>query len=140
MAHKESSVDFDHVRKASHDVARAEGLDLVVLFGSAGRDFRSAEDLDLAIRGPASPDMIHLTNRFSVVLGRSDVDLVDLRTADPLLLRIVAEEGRLLYESDAGTFTRFASYAARRFFDTRKFRDLERQRIHDFLERAEKRE
>ena len=55
-------------------------------------------------------------------------------------MRIVADEGRLLYESEPGGFTRFASYAARRFFDTRKFRDVERRRIHDFLERAETRE
>lgn len=140
MAHNENSVDLGRVREIVRDVARAEGLELVVLFGSAARDFRSARDLDLGVRGPASPDLVKLTDRLSVALARSDLDVVDLRRADQPKLRIVAEEGILLYESDPGTFTRFASYAARRFFDTREFRELERQWIHDFLERAEARE
>lgn len=140
MAHKREGVDVDRVRNVVRDLAPTEGLDLVVLFGSTATDPRSARDLDLAVRGSASPDMVRLTNRLGVALGRSDVDLVDLRRADPLLLWIVAEEGVLLYESEAGAFTRFASYAARRFFDTRKFRELERQLIHDFLERSEARE
>jgi predicted nucleotidyltransferase len=137
MAQQEQRLDLDRLREVVRAVAGDEGLDLVVLFGSSIRGESSPQDLDLAVRASRPLDLTHLTNRLCVALGRSDVDLIDLRRSDPLVLRIVAEEGVLLHEAEAGAFTRFASLAARRFFDTRKFREVERLQIHDFLERVE---
>lgn len=115
--------------------ARSEGLDLAVLFGSTARGEPGAEDLDIALRGKRPLDLIALTNRLTVALGREDVDLVDLRVADPVLLMRVAQEGVPIYEAEPGLFDRFHSLAARRFFDTRKFRDQERDEIRDFIQR-----
>lgn len=115
--------------------ARSEGLDLAVLFGSTARGEPGAEDLDIALRGKRPLDLIALTNRLTVALGREDVDLVDLRVADPVLLMRVAHEGVPIYEAEPGLFDRFHSLAARRFFDTRKFRDQERDEIRDFIQR-----
>ena len=39
----------------------------------------------------------------------------------------------LLYEATPGELARFVSLASRRYADTRKFREVERQEIQDFL-------
>lgn len=128
-------MDIEELRKRIRPLAGAERLDLVVLFGSCARRRDVAGDLDLAVRGNEPLDLVALTNRLTTILATQDVDLADLRVADPVLLLGVAEGGVPLYEAEPGAFSRFQSLAARRFFDTRKFRDMERLEIHDFLER-----
>ena len=85
--------------------------------------------------GAAAIDTVQLTNRLTVLLGRQDVDVVDLRTADPVLLMRVAGEGRALFESTPARFNAFYSLAARRFADTKKFRDAERDWIEEVVSR-----
>jgi len=128
-------MDITELGTRIRPLAEAEGLDLVVLFGSAARGQDDAEDLDLAVRGGEALDLVALTNRLTTTLATQEVDVVDLRIADPVMLLSVAEEGVPLFESEPGTFTRFQSLAARRFFETRKFRDMERLEIRDFLAR-----
>lgn len=76
-----------------------------------------------------------LTHHFPRETGIQEVDLVDLTRADPVLLALVARDGVPLYESEPGAFARFASLAARRFADTRKFRDAEAEEVREFLAR-----
>jgi predicted nucleotidyltransferase len=97
MVQQKQRLDLDRLREVVLAVAGDEGLDLVVLFGSSIRDGPNPEDLDLAVRASRPLDLTHLTNRLCVALERSDVDLIDLRRSDPLVLRIVAEEGVLLH-------------------------------------------
>lgn len=126
------------VREAAARIGPAQGLHLVVLFGSTTDPGRSApRDLDLALqgRGGALLDLVDLTNRFARETGIQEVDLVDLTRADPVLLGLVARDGVPLYESEPGAFARFASLAARRFADTRKFRDAEAEEVREFLAR-----
>lgn len=129
-------MDMEALREAIRPVAEAEGLRLVVLFGSAARGHPGPPgDLDLAVRTEGELDAVHLTNRLNTVLGRSDVDLADLGRADPVLLLSVAEEGIPVYEAEPGSFVSFQSLAARRFYDTAKFREMERLEIQEFIQR-----
>lgn len=128
-------MDITELGTRIRPLAEAEGLDLVVLFGSAARGQDDAEDLDLAVRGGEALDLVALTNRLTTTLATQEVDVADLRIADPVMLLSVAEGGVPLYEAESGGFARFQSLAARRFFDTRKFRDMERSEIRDFLGR-----
>lgn len=117
------------------EVGREVGALLVVLFGSAVRDPAGARDLDVGFLAPEPLDTVALTNRLARALGTQAVDVADLGRADPLLLMLAARDGVPLYEAWAGAFARFASLAVRRFADTRKFREMERREIDDFLER-----
>lgn len=128
-------MDIENLRRALFPLASSERLRLVVLFGSAARNAGDARDLDLGIDAGRPCDAVGLTNRLSTLLGRSDVDVVDLRRADPVLLRAVAEDGIPLYEAEPGAFGRFHSLAFRRFFDTSKLREMEHREIHERLER-----
>ncbi len=80
-------------------------------------------------------DTVALTNRFIRTLGVQNVDVADLGRADPLLLMLVARDGVPLFEAAPSEFARFASLAARRYADTRKFRDLEPRQLEDFARR-----
>lgn len=126
-------VTLDALRAAAERVGRESDLALVLLFGSAARDGPArARDLDLGVlaRGSGAPaDPVALTNAFTRALGVQAVDVTDLRRADALLLALAARDGVALYEGEPGAHARFWSLAFRRFYDTRKFRDAERDYI-----------
>jgi len=126
---------FDELRASVARIARERGFRLVVLFGSVARGELGAEDLDLAILHDEPLDLIELTNEFTVALGMQEVDLCTLRHADPLLAALVARDGVPLWEASPHEFDRFASLAARRYADTRKFREAEHQQLHERIER-----
>lgn len=130
-------VTLQRIRRAAERVGRELGCRLIVLFGSAGRvDGRVSEDVDLGLLGTGPLDTVAVTNRLIRELGIQQVDVSDLGRADPLLLAIVARDGIPLYEARPGEFARFASLGLRRYFDTRKFREMERQEIRDRLARG----
>jgi len=130
-------VERDRVHRVGQRIGRDIEADLVILFGSATRvEERPAEDLDIAVLARVPLDLVALTNRFVQALHFQDIDLVDLRRADPVLLAQVARDGVPLYETRSGAFTEFTSLAVRRFADTRKFREAEREHIRAFVDRA----
>lgn len=124
---------LERLRAAAVRVGQEIGCRLVVLFGSAVQEGAPAEDLDLGVLGSGALDSVAVTNRLIRELGVQEVDIADLSRADPLLLALVARQGTPLYEAQPGEFARFASLAVRRYADTRKFREVERQEIHDRL-------
>lgn len=124
------------LRQAAAAVGRELGARLIVLFGSAARrDRPTPEDLDIGVLGRTPLDPVAVTNRFIRLLGVQHVDLSDLSHADPLLLMLVARDGVPLYVAGPGEFERFASLAARRFADTKKFRVAERDALRAFVSR-----
>jgi len=133
-----SAIPREALEEAARQVAEVAGLDLVVLFGSAATGARAhPEDLDIAVRArEGAVNLLALTDRFAALLGSQDVDLVDLRRADPLMLMLVARDGVVLFERESSTFAQFTSLAVRRFADARKFRDAEREEIRAFIRAA----
>ena len=129
------------LRHIAAAVGQEANCRLLILFGSAARaaadspedlgTARPPNDLDIAVAAEAGLDIVALTNRLIQTLGIQEVDVADLRHADPLLMMLVARDGIPLYEREPGAFNRFASLAVRRYADTRKFRDMEAQEIRD---------
>lgn len=131
------AVDRERLREAAREVAEATGCRLVVLFGSATRpEQRRPEDLDLAVRADGPVDAVDLTNRFIRALGVQEVDIADLARADPLLMMRVVQEGEVLYEASPHEFAHFYSLANRRWADTRKFREWEKERLKAYIARV----
>lgn len=125
---------IDRIRQAAERLGAEIGARLIVLFGSAARGGTGAADLDIGILTDGALDTVAATNHLIRALGVQAIDVADLRRADPLLLALAARDGIALYEAQPGAFPAFASLAARRFADTRKFRDAERREIRDFLD------
>lgn len=87
----------------------------------------------MAASGPV--DATAVTNAFIRELGVQGIDVVDLHRADPLFLHLAARDGRPLFEATPGEHARFCSLAASRYADTRKFRDMERRELEEWLAR-----
>ncbi|MGH7570800.1 MAG: type VII toxin-antitoxin system MntA family adenylyltransferase antitoxin [Gemmatimonadota bacterium] len=133
------TVSIERLRVAANEIGRELEVRLIILFGSTARNEAFTEDIDLAIVSRDELDTVHATNRFIQVLGVQEVDIADLRRADPLLMMFVAKDGLPLYEAESGAFARFCSLAVRRYADTRKFRLAEREEVLDFIGRTAER-
>ncbi len=87
-------------------------VQLAVLFGSAARGTASRHsDVDVGVLGPASAERLAgLTTALSRATGR-EVDVVDLRTAPPLLRFEIARDGLVLVERQPHTWVDFRTRA-----------------------------
>jgi len=109
-------------------VAQREGIDLVVLFGSAARGrLRAESDLDIAVRFASGRPGFETEARVAAELHAAlkpprELDLVLLNHASPLLLIQVVAEGISLYEPSPEVWPLFWLYVRRRFEDTEKYR------------------
>ncbi len=122
------------------EIARRHGVRLLLQHGSTVRGrTHAASDLDVAVlfEGEASFARLgSLLAELEAVFPGRDVDVGLLNHADPLFLKKVLENARLL----AGSARELASlrlYAFRRYQDHRRFLRLEEQHVERFLaERA----
>jgi hypothetical protein len=112
-------------RRVARCVSRRRDVQAAYLFGSAatGRT-RPDSDVDVAVlltRAPA-PDRalsyrLKLMSDLGAALGRSDVDVVILNDAPPLLAHRVLSKGRLVFERSATLRVRFQVRTAARYLD-----------------------
>lgn len=63
------------------------------------------------------------------IFGRTDVDTVDLFAAPPLLMKQIADGGKVLYEKTMSVFNEFYLYALRMREDARVLSDLRRSSL-----------
>ncbi|MBM5807861.1 MAG: nucleotidyltransferase domain-containing protein [Cyanobacteria bacterium M_surface_10_m2_179] len=111
-------------------------VDLIVLFGSrANGTYTASSDWDLGIlfrQNSGEPlRLFELDALIAPLVGCSSdaIDLVDLEHSSYLLQRVVAEDGRLLFERQPGLFLNFCSRAIRQWADwCRREQKLQRER------------
>jgi predicted nucleotidyltransferase len=100
-----------------------DGLELAVIFGSVAQGkARTDSDLDIAVRYAAPLDAdekLTLIRALGVASGRP-VDLIDLRTAGPIVARQALTLGKRIF----GTDTDFASQLSRTLIDYADFAPL----------------
>jgi predicted nucleotidyltransferase len=128
-----STPSLERIALAARQLGDEIGARLIVVFGSTARRGPTPADVDIGILTDRPLDAVAATNDLIQALGVQAVDVTDLRRADPLLLALAARDGIPVYEAGPGTFAAFASLAARRFADTRKFRDAEHRELHAFI-------
>ena len=134
MPRAPAEVPLSELRDVAATLAGEFALDLVILFGSAARrDGGWIEDLDIGVLARHPLDMVALTNAWTTRLGVQAVDLTELRRGDWLLLAVVAQDGIVLHEREPGAFDRFVTYATRRFMDSAKLRDAERDALRETI-------
>ena len=110
-------------------VCRAHGVRLLLQFGStvSGR-VHAASDVDLAVlleRRPPSLDAhLDLIGDLQALVSDRDVDVALLNGADPLLLKKITEQCRLLYGSPRALHE-LKIYAFKRYQDHRRFLAME---------------
>ncbi len=111
-------------------------VQLIALFGSQAKGTAAARsDWDLAVAKTPDSYMgmqyFALQEKISELLEISfdQIDLIDLRTASPLLSFAIAREGKPLYESIPGTFRVFQVKASKVYADTAKLRRFQQAYI-----------
>ena len=114
------------ILQALRGVIDAEpAIRVAYLFGSCARgDFGPTSDVDVALLGDQRIDLTELAAigaRIGTVVDRP-VDVVDLRSAPPLLCRQVVAEGEVLTARDPLLRFDFEQEAVRRCEDTRPLR------------------
>ncbi|MEK6607049.1 MAG: nucleotidyltransferase domain-containing protein [Myxococcota bacterium] len=102
------------------------------LFGSVARgESGPASDVDVAVilREPVPERPFGyeaaLSSELGAALGRSDVDIVRLDRAPPLLAQRVLRDGVLLLCRDESARIEFEVATRRRYFDTRPLREIQ---------------
>lgn len=128
-------------------LGRRHGLDLMVLFGSAVRQFDrlapdpgrpwvgdepdpEPRDIDIAVRsehGGAEPDPLALLQELYELTGSERIDLMMLHRAGPVARQRALSRGRKLFESEKGVFAEAQIAAIMEYFDTEPLRVLGRQ-------------
>ena len=121
---------FDELAPRIADVARERRLDLAIVFGSqATGKTHARSDLDIAVRqverALSFSEIVELTTALASIVG-ADVDVVDVRRADPLLLRTIFEAPRVLH-AEAGALFDARLHAFHLYEDYRPFLRLERE-------------
>jgi len=128
--------------EAIHEVAarvlsRLSEVRLAYLYGSEARgEARGSSDVDVAVLAdrPLSLDSYgRIRDALAATLGRT-VDLVDLATAPPLLLRKVISAGAVLVCDDESRRLRFEMHAIARFLDTRHLREVQHAYLRKLVE------
>lgn len=113
-------------------------LDLLVLLGSYGTEHFAPgrSDIDLAFlsrKRLQSDEHLQLIMELSALFQHGKIDLIDLEKASGLLKYEVATRGRSLFHSKKGFFERYRLYCLRYYYDTAKFRVLQKEYFHEQL-------
>lgn len=120
-----AATDFVSIKRSVvRCVSRRPEIQAAYVFGSvaAGR-VRTESDVDIAVLIGRQPTAGLLTYRLALmadlgsVLRRSDVDVVILNEAPPLLAHRVLSRGTLVFERSASARVRFQVSTARRYLD-----------------------
>ena len=127
----------EEIRRAVHDIARANGITLVLLFGSMAEGSpHPSSDIDVAVRF-ADGDIglrrtLDVQRELSGLFGGREIDLAVLNRADPLFMKKVAEQCRVLY-GDPRAVDAFLLFAFRRYHDHRKYLDMESRYVREYV-------
>jgi uncharacterized protein len=121
-------------------IGRRHGILLLLQFGSTVTGSTHPDsDLDLAILLEHPPstlkDHAELIGDLQTLARGQDVDVAILNRADPLFLKKITEQCKLLFGSSR-TFQEFKIYAFKRYQDHRRYLALERDYVAKALRRA----
>ena len=120
--------------KVPYPIINKYKIELLILFGSAGTEYENSKsDLDI---GFLTEDLISkdveydLLKEITSFYNRGDIDLVNLRKANPTFKLEVSREGKIIFEKN-NSFERFQLYAARIFADTKPLREARAQTLKE---------
>src|SRR4030042_63819 len=135
MEKAEKIISIEEMRERLAPIFKDPELRFVLLFGSSfSEKMHKQSDIDLAFLYNRPEDIVALTNRVIRLLHTDNIDVVDLKSANPLLKFSIAKKCKILYEKKQGMFNEFYSLAFRMYVDTKKLRSAQATAIRRFLE------
>lgn len=98
-------------------------LELVILFGSRARGkIHRESDTDIAVRASEELGMDKILS-LSAELDRIfiNADVCDIRRASPLLLALIAQDGKCLFQKKPLTFENFKIFAINQYIEYKPY-------------------
>jgi len=119
------------------DIMEKYSIVFAVYFGSYQTKYYNSEsDIDIAFlskRILSADEKLDLLKDLIIFHKKSEIDLVDLRTAEPLLKNEIGRTGRILYESEPGIFERYALFYIKNFYELKDSIDYEMKKIKNAI-------
>lgn len=98
-------------------------IKILVYFGSYGTEYYHNEsDIDIAYLSDSDLSFEEQNTFLEDLIKfhkKSEIDLVDLKSADPILRFEIARNGRVLYEKEPNLFDRYSLYYIKRIYELR---------------------
>jgi len=119
------------------EVAQKHNLSCVVLFGSqaTGRT-HALSDTDIAFMAERDVDyreQLNILTELGNSLNIVNLECVNMRRVSPLLMKQIADKGKLLYEDRRGRFVNFKVLAFKLYVETAPLRRLREQYLNRFI-------
>ncbi len=123
-------MDVQKFKPELKKIAEKYGIDMMVLFGSqATGKTHPKSDVDIAVLARTKFDIYRLMIELYEIFKRSDVEVVDLSSVSPTLMRAVARDGRLIYEKHPGAFLKWKVYVGKIWMETAWLRILRDRKL-----------
>lgn len=123
-------------KQAIKKIAKKHNLSLILVFGSwATGTVHSNSDLDVAVMAKGDFDYRNhsrLLFDLGEIFPEKEIDLVLINHADPLLLKKILENCKILYGSKRELYE-LKIYAFKKYCDYQKYFDLEEKFVHKFI-------
>ncbi len=119
------------------EIAKKYDMEFMVYFGSYQTKFYNKNsDIDIGILSSRCLDtdkLMKLLEELIIFHRKSEIDLVDLRSAEPILRYEIAKDGKLLYEREEGLFERYRLFYIKRFYELTPLIEEELNRIKNSI-------
>lgn len=137
--HVEIKVSATMNKEILNRIVEKYNIELLVYFGSYGTEFYNSEsDIDIAFLSSDNlkgKDKLNLLEELIHYHKKSEIDLVDLRTADPILKYEIAINGRLLYEKEENLFERYSMFYIKSIYENKPMLEDRMRKIAFSVER-----
>jgi len=119
------------------DIVDKYQLDLILMFGSRAKgNVRPESDVDIAVYGRqmfSETEKVQLTYELCTIFRTNDIDLVDLRTAPPLLKFEVFKNCKPLFQRDPMLLYRLELANIHEMKELEALQQIRRERLGEFV-------
>lgn len=134
--------DIDKIKLEIAELADKYKLSMALIFGSrASGKTHSGSDVDIAYLSSA-PLSLEEESQLSLDLAdvfKTDlIDLISIRASSPLLLKEIADNAVVLYESEKFLFSEFRLYSFKKYFESKRLFELRRDYLNKKLGQYDK--
>ena len=125
-------------RRKIKDIVKKYNLELVLLFGSsASGNINAGSDIDIAVYGKhilSEKEKIALILEFSNIFYTDKIDIIDIKTASPLLKKEIFKCYRILYRETPLLLYQLELVSIYEYKESEILYQMQRERLQEFVQ------
>jgi len=118
-------------------LAERYNLDLILMFGSRAKsDVHPESDMDIAFYGKqilSEKEKINLTYELCNIFPTDKIDLVDIKTASPLLKKEIFKDYKVLYQKEPMLLYQLELISIYEFKESEILYQIRHERLQEFI-------